>query len=161
MGTPDGIWCGLGGFLGVRYIVMAVRPLSLNHVVVLPDDALTPWAAAVRAAHDACLVVDSSGVVSALSPAAADLLGAEPASIVGQPLDGSLYLVDFTNNALEARGANRRIPPLIALAENTLSRGVIRVRRPDGHRMMLDAVAAPIHDPARRAIGALAFLSAV
>lgn len=128
---------------------------------MLPDDALAPWTTAVGRSNDACLVVDSYGTVTALSSAAAELLGAAHAKLVGKLLDESLHLVDFIDGAQEAKGTGRRIPPLIAVHENTLSRGVIRVRRPDGDRLMLDATAAPIHDSARRVIGAVSFLSAV
>lgn len=126
-----------------------------------PDDALGYWVAAARTSLDACLVVDAGGTVAALSPTAADLLGSEAGSLVGRPLDDVLCLVDFTDMALEARGADRRIPPLIAVRENSLSRGMMRVRRPDGHRLMLDAVAAPIHDGERNPIGAVSFLASI
>lgn len=147
----------------MRYILMPMLGLSTARpdVVVLPHDALAAWAVAVRAAYDACLVIDAYGAVTALSPSAAELLGATPESIVGQSLDESLHLVDFTDNTREASGWHRRIPPLIALADNTLSRGVMRLRRPDGHRLMLDAIAAPVHDTTRCVVGAVAFLSAV
>jgi PAS domain S-box-containing protein len=130
-------------------------------VIVLPEDTLATWTTAVGRSCDPCLVVDSYGTVTALSPAAAELLGAAETKLVGKPLDESLHLVDFIDGAQEARGTGRRIPPLIAVNENTLSRGVIRVRRPDGHRLMLDAAAAPIHDATRRVVGAVSFLSAV
>jgi PAS domain S-box-containing protein len=125
------------------------------------EDALAHWVAAARSSIDACLVVDAGGTVAALSPTAAEMLGTASASLVGQSLDAVLHLVDFTEGAHEARGAERRIPPLIAVRENSLSRGMMRVRRPDGHRLMLDAVAAPIHDTDRRPIGAVSFLAAV
>ena len=126
-----------------------------------PEDALAHWVAAARASIDACLVVDAGGTVAALSPTAAEMLGTPPSSLVGRSLDDVLHLVDFTEGAREARGADRRIPPLIAVRENSLSRGMMRVRRPDGHRLMLDAVAAPIHDTDRRPIGAVSFLASI
>jgi PAS domain S-box-containing protein len=126
-----------------------------------PEAAIGHWVAAARASLDACIVVDVSGTVAALSPTAADLLGTASASVVGRLLDEVLHLVDFTDGAGEAKGAARRIPPLIAVRENSLSRGMIRVRRPDGARLMLDAVAAPIHDTARNPIGAVSFLASV
>jgi PAS domain S-box-containing protein len=125
------------------------------------DAALAHWVAAARTSIDACLVVTAGGTVAALSPTAAEMLGTNAMSLVGQSLDAVLHLVDFTDGANEARGIERRIPPLIALRENSLSRGMMRVRRPDGHRLMLDAVAAPIHDTERRPIGAVSFLAAV
>lgn len=125
------------------------------------EDALGQWVAAARTSLDACLVVDAGGTVAGLSPTAAELLGTAASSLIGRSLDDALNLVDFTNGAKEARGAARRIPPLIAVRENSLSRGMMRVRRPDGDRLMLDAVAAPIHDNDRRPIGAVSFLASV
>jgi PAS domain-containing protein len=128
-----------------------------------PDDdgALAHWVRAARESLDACLVVDAGGAVAGLSATAADLLGTSAASLVGRLLDDVLNLVDFTDGAQEARGAARRIPPLIAVRENSLSRGMMRVRLPDGARLMLDAIAAPIHDGDRRAVGAVSFLASV
>jgi len=123
-------------------------------------DVLGNWVAAARASIDACIVVDAGGTVAALSATAGDLLGTGH-DAVGQHLDEVLHLLDFGEGAREARGAERRIPPLIAVRENSLSRGVIRVRRPDGARLMLDAVAAPIHDVERRPVGAVSFLVSV
>jgi PAS domain S-box-containing protein len=125
------------------------------------DDALGHWVAAARASLDACIVIDVGGVVAALSPTAADLLGAAASTMVGKSLDDVLHLVDFTDSGQEAQGVARRIPPLIAVRENSLSRGMMRLKRPDGARMMLDAVAAPIHDTQRKPIGAVSFLASV
>lgn len=124
-------------------------------------DALGQWVATARSSLDACLVVDSGGTVAALSRTAAELLGTAPEAVVGRSLDEVLHLVDFSDAAHEARGLDRRIPPLIAVRENALSRGMMRVRRPDGARLMLDAVAAPIHDTERKPIGAVSFLASV
>jgi PAS domain-containing protein len=159
----------------VRYIVVPIRTLDLTDYPVVadapragvpafvdePEDALGHWVAAACASLDACLVVDAGGSVAGLSPTAADLLGTAAHTLVGRSLDEVLNLVDFTNGAAEATGAARRIPPLIAVRENSLSRGMMRVRLPDGGRLMLDAVAAPIHDDERRPIGAVSFLASV
>lgn len=126
-----------------------------------PEDALARWVAAARTSLDACLVVDAGGTVAGLSPTAADLLGTSPAGIIGRPLDEVLNLVDFGDTALEARGAARRIPPLIAVRENSLSRGMMRLRLADGERRMLDVVAAPIHDDDANPVGAVSFLASV
>lgn len=149
----------------MRYIVVPIRAMAPEperqpprHE---PEHALGHWVAAARSSLDACLVVDAVGTVAALSPTAADLLGAETSELVGRHLDEALVLVDFTDVALEARGNDRRIPPLIAVRENSLSRGMIRVRRPDGLRLMLDAVAAPIHDEEQNPIGAVSFLASI
>lgn len=127
----------------------------------LPEDALATWVAVARSSLDACLVVDAGGTIAALSPTAAELLGRTASAFVGHSLDDMLNLVDFTDGAQEARGAERRIPPLIAVRENSLSRGMMRVRRPDGHRLMLDAVAAPIHDTESNPIGAVSFIASI
>jgi len=159
----------------VRYLVVPVRvirvpevrdvPLAEPPVIRLPEpddeDSLGHWVAAARASLDACLVVDAGGTVAGLSEPAAELLGTPATSLLGRPLDDALNLVDFSDGTQEARGVARRIPPLIAVRENSLSRGMMRVRLPDGARLMLDAVAAPIHDGDRRAIGAVSFLASV
>lgn len=134
---------------------------AADAVEELPEDALAHWVAAARASLDACLVVDAGGTIAALSPTAAELLGTNATAFVGCALDDVLHLVDFTDGAQEARGTDRRIPPLIAVRENSLSRGMMRVRRPDGHRLMLDAVAAPIHDTDSNPIGAVSFLASI
>jgi PAS domain S-box-containing protein len=152
----------------VRYIVVPI--VAVAEVGGTPSypapgepagDALTHWVRAACRSLDACLVVDVQGTVSALSRTAADLLGTDADAVVGRSLDEVLHLVDFTEGAGEARGIDRRIPPLIAVRENSLSRGMMRVRRPDGARLMLDAVAAPIHDNDRNPIGAVSFLASV
>jgi len=158
------------GSTGLRYILMPVRTLrrdgtgSASHapsVIVVPENGLAHWVTVATASCDACLVVDAGGVVAAVSKPAADMLGSQPERMVGHSLDEALRLVDFIHAGIEAQGAARRIPPLIALAEDSLSRGVIRLQRPDGERMLIDAVAAPIHDAARRPVGAVAFLASV
>jgi PAS domain-containing protein len=125
------------------------------------EDALRQWVAAARCSLDACLVVDAGGTVAGLSPVAAELLGAAPGTLIGRSLDEVLNLVDFSDSAQEATGVARRIPPLIAVRENSLSRGMMRVRLPGGERLMLDAVAAPIHDVERKPIGSVSFLASV
>lgn len=150
----------------MRYIVVPVFALPragavAESVAAQGDDMLARWVAAARMSIDACLVVDAEGTVAALSPMAAELLGTAAPALLGQHLDAVLNLVDFGDGGSAARGTERRIPPLIAVRENSLSRGVMRLRRPDGARLMLDAVAAPIHDAQRRAVGAVSFLVAV
>jgi PAS domain S-box-containing protein len=172
----------VGEVHSLRYILVPVRALPRVEQAVpgAPDDAvssvprnghddayddglqaLAHWVSAARSSLDACLVVDAGGTVAGLSPTAAEMLGTAAHGLVGRPLDDVLNLIDFTDGAQEARGAARRIPPLIAVRENSLSRGMMRVRLPDGGRRMLDAVAAPIHDNDRRPIGAVSFLASV
>ncbi len=136
-----------------------MAPLRAPDAIGLPEGALCHWVEVARQCLDACLVVDATGIVAAVSPAAASLLGS--GGMTGQSLDAVLRLVDYIDNALEAQGAARRIPPLIALTENALSRGVMRVLRPDGGRLLIDAVAAPIHDGDHRPVGSVSFLAAV
>jgi PAS domain S-box-containing protein len=153
----------------VRYIVVPIVALAGQGGAAASaaapaepgGDALAHWVKAACRSLDACLVVDVAGTVSALSPTAADLLGTDAATVLGRSLDEVLHLVGYTESAGEARGAERRIPPLIAVRENSLSRGMMRVRRPDGARLMLDAVAAPIHDSDSNPIGAVSFLASV
>lgn len=134
----------------------SAAPTTLDDPVA---DALARWVAVASASPDACIVVDHSGRVAAVSANAAALLGEAPAAMVGRGLvDGVLELVDFSD---EAGPGDRRIPPLLALTSDVLTRGLLRIRRSDGRRLTIDAVAAPLHAGGGRVVGALAFLAVV
>lgn len=140
----------------------AARPPDLR--VVPTIEALDVWAACVAAATEACLVLDGAGNVIAASEPAADLLAdARPERLVGGPLERSVDLVDFTADVRPLTAAElRRIPPIAALRTQSLCRGLLRVRRPDGVLRTVDAVAAPLHGAqAPAVVGAISFLAAV
>jgi hypothetical protein len=69
-------------------------------------------------------------------------------------------LVDFHGGPAGAVYVDR-LAPLLALAGNTLARGLLRVRFPDDTTRTLDAVAAPLHAPNGDVAGTIAFLAAI
>lgn len=104
------------------------------------------WAGAADDANEACLVIDSSGVIAAASPSACDLLGFDSAqAVIGQCLyDGVLPLLDFTSSAAALIGGDvRKTPPILALTSGRLARGLLRVRSA-GEIVTMDAVATPL-----------------
>jgi PAS domain-containing protein len=126
--------------------------------------ALAGWAHVIATSPDGCLLVDVRGRVLAASFAAADLLGdVTPDEMVGRHLlDGILHFADFDAGK---RGHDRgpayadRIPPLLAVATEAPARGLLRITSRTGEIRMVDAMAAPVHDPAGAVLGAVSFVS--
>jgi PAS domain-containing protein len=124
-------------------------------------EVLTPWCKLVDDSAEPCLVLDPAGCVVAASTAAAELLGEYgPDQVVGHHLLDVVDLVDFHGGTAGAVYADR-LPPLLALAGNTLTRGLMRVRFADGATRTLDAVAAPLHHPDGQVAGTIAFLASI
>ncbi|MDX6229934.1 MAG: hypothetical protein QOI76_3324 [Frankiales bacterium] len=124
-------------------------------------DVLTPWCKLVEDSAEPCFVLDPSGSVVAASAAAAELLGEYgPDQVVGHHLLDVVDLVDFHGGTAGAVYADR-LAPLLALAGNTLTRGLMRVRFADGATRTLDAVAAPLHDADGQVAGTIAFLASI
>lgn len=125
-------------------------------------DPLGAWVRVATASPDNCLVVDRLGRCAGISPGAARLLGHPAGDMVGRDLGaGLLDLLDFSDGAGAGSGSSfvPQIPPLLALTSNVLTRGLLRLRRPDGARVTVDAVAAPLHDGRSPVpVGALSFL---
>lgn len=142
---------------------------AVTHTVPLAGDLprlagapgpLARWSTAVAGAHDPCLVVDPEGLLVSLSVPAADLLGCTGAGVIGRSLLDVVRLVDFeTGDPFPEY--SRRIPSLGVLASRGLMRGLMRVHHPDGRRLTLDAVAAPIHDAGSAVIGSVTYLSLI
>jgi PAS domain S-box-containing protein len=137
----------------------------------VPADATVPialagWAHVVSTSPDACLLVDATGRVLAASFAAAELLGdVTPDEMVGRHLlDGILHFADFDAGK---RGNDRgpayadRIPPLLAVATEAPARGLLRITARNGSIRIVDALAAPLHDPAGAVLGAVSFVAAL
>jgi len=77
-------------------------------------------------------------------------------------LDDVLDVVDFTHEGGPGEHYAERIPPLLSLSRDVLTRGLLRVRRPDGLRLTLDAVAAPVHGRAGSGVvGSVTFLATI
>lgn len=124
-----------------------------------PRGDVKGWAEAAASSADLVLVLDATGRVLTLSAAAAELIGVVgPDEVVGRHLLDVLDLVDFNPTPGDASMYADRIPPLLAIASNALSRGLLRVRTGE-HTVTVDAVAAPVHDGSGALVGAVAFLA--
>jgi len=121
------------------------------------------WTSTVMAAAEPCLIINTEGLIVALSPVCGALLGlGKPAEAIGQPLSAAISLIDFTANAsaLEEPEADK-IPPLLAVRSGSLARGLMRVMpEPGGAPVTVDAIATPLLD-GDRVVAALTFFSAV
>ncbi|MEU4557385.1 PAS domain-containing protein [Actinoplanes sp. NPDC023936] len=118
------------------------------------------WSATVSVADEPCLVIDSSGLILAVSPSASELLGlGKPVEALGQRLGPALRLIDFTASAgpLEEPEAEK-IPPLLAVRSESLARGLLRVAGEPP--LTVDAVSTPLRT-GDRVTGSLTFLSPV
>ena len=126
----------------------------------LVESTLDRWGFAADAASEPCLVIDARATIVALSEAAGELLGLG-ANAVGRSLfDGVPRLLDFSPDRGDlGDGDLSKIPPLLALSSERLSRGLLRVEH-DGVASTLDAVATPLFDDGRLA-GSLTFFSRV
>ncbi|MFL6138897.1 MAG: PAS domain-containing protein [Frankiaceae bacterium] len=125
----------------------------------IADDPVAGWAKLAADSADLVVVLDATGSVLAVSAAAADLfadVGVD--QITGRHLLDVLDLVDFNPTPGDASMYADRIPPLLAIASNALSRGLLRVRT-GGLTVTLDAVAAPVHDRSGALAGVVAFLA--
>lgn len=126
------------------------RTLHLDAV----SEGLVAWAARVREAEEACLLLDDQGRVAAMSREGGALLGLHPSASVGALLLDLVLAVDFTAAAVPLPDPAPKVPPLRALASGSLARGLVRVRR--GELLATyDVVGVPVQG------GALAFLTEV
>jgi PAS domain-containing protein len=104
------------------------------------------WLSAVQSSEEACLVLDRDGIVVGASVACELLFGAPARSLAqaGSGLLDAVNLIDFSaaRNGL-ALDEIERIPPLAALSNGTLARGLMRLKV-DGSYVTLDAVATPL-----------------
>jgi two-component system, sensor histidine kinase and response regulator len=122
-------------------------------------DTFEAWRVAVSSAVSAVVLLDVAGVVHAISRAAGDLIGTRVTRALGRPVLDLLTLVDFHSGA-PTREYAQRIPPLVTIESELLSRGLFRVRR-DGGLVTIDAVSAPVYDADHRLVGSITFLSDV
>ena len=106
-------------------------------------------------------MLDQAGTVVAASAQAAELLGEFGADqVVGHHLLDVVDLVDFHGGPAGAVYTDR-LAPLLAMAGDVLTRGLLRVRFPDDTTRTLDAVAAPLHDASGAVVGTVAFLASI
>lgn len=119
---------------------------------------LAAWALAVEAAAaDACFLLDGSGVIRAVSPPAAELLGVDHAALLGRWLLDVLYLVDFDEHHLPGDYADR-LAPLLVLRSRGLMRGLLRIRRGDGLIVTFDCASSAVRALDGSVVGSLSFL---
>jgi hypothetical protein len=120
---------------------------------------LTRWAAAVLAAGEHCLIIDTDAVIVAISKPFERLLGLDQPAVGRDLCDGVLCLLDFADGGALADGEVTKIPPLLALTSKRLARGLLRVKAAK-EACTLDAIATPLIDGAATA-GSLTFFSRV
>ncbi|BEP13224.1 hypothetical protein acdb102_15350 [Acidothermaceae bacterium B102] len=144
--------------------VAVTEPLPVEPLAVEPTPAaevLAPWCKLVEDSPEPSFVLDQSGTVVASSSLAAELLGEfGPDQVVGHHLLDVVDLVDFHGGPAGAVYTDR-LAPLMAMAGDVLTRGLIRVRFPDDTTRTLDAVAAPLHDANGAVVGTIAFLASI
>jgi PAS domain S-box-containing protein len=141
--------------LVTRRVVDVAAPERLT--VATP---LTRWSAAVAAAHDACFVVDSNGIVISISVAAVELFGCGDAAIIGRHILDVVQLVDLETGAADPDYASR-ITALAVLDQPGLARSLMRVRHADGSLVTLDSSSAPVHDVTGYPLGSVTFLAPI
>ena len=146
----------------VLRLILPIRALSDEPSQSDGEDSLRHWVKVASASLDPCLVLDQQYRVAGVSWAAAQLLGEPADGILGRNLvEDVLRVVDFTDAAGSGDGYARGIPPVAALRDNHLSRGLLRLLRPSGDRITLDAVAAPIHGERARVVGSITFFASL
>ncbi|MDX6268109.1 MAG: hypothetical protein QOD70_2849 [Frankiales bacterium] len=117
---------------------------------------LEAWAARVRDAAEAMLLVDRSGRLVALSGRCAELLGLDVALAAGTLLLDLVRVVDFTAAAAPVPDPEVQLPPLRAADTGRVNRGLVRLRTGAVARSY-DVVGIPLSDGA----GALGFVAPV
>jgi len=142
----------MGG--AVTHVELSLTESNLSaHMVnfVALDDPLSRWALAVSEATEACVLLNSNGVVVAASPACHFFFLIDPADAIGKRLvDGVIRPIDFTATPDDLpEWEVEKIPPLLALTSGGLARGLMRVPGGVGQQCgstncTLDAVATPI-----------------
>jgi PAS domain-containing protein len=148
------------GALVLRLVPLDLPPAGPPQVPGTPGE-VRPWVDAVAAAADPCLVLLPDGRLAAASASAAALFGRPGTEIIGRRLLEVLAVIDFTAAARPDTDYAERIAPLLVLRSGAPARGLLRIRRDDGSRLTLDAVAAPLRGPAGAIAGSVAFLAAV
>jgi hypothetical protein len=131
-------------------MILPIRPIAgatVPEVRAVLDDALGEWAKVAGGSLDACMVLDDVCRVAAISATAATFIGEPADAILGRFLLEVIHIVDFTEVAGPGETYKRSIAPIAAVRDDHLHRGLLRLRRADGERVTLDAVAAPIRGP--------------
>ncbi|MCU7722156.1 hypothetical protein ODJ79_00335 [Actinoplanes sp. KI2] len=125
--------------------------------------SLDRWTSTVAAAAEACLVIDTSTTILAVSVSCCELFGlGNPAESIGQPLGSALHMIDFTADGRELDESDaEKIPPLLAIRSERLSRGLLRVVPSPGEPpVTVDAITTPLLS-GDRLVGSLTFFSPI
>lgn len=143
-------------------LVLGLRRLEPLHLAPAQRDdreaeCLASWSRQIREADEPSFVVDRNGRVAAMSAGAGPLLGVDPGTCVGTHVLDLLVLIDFTQTGVALLDAEMTVPPLRALRSGRMSRGLVRLRLPEGTMPTYDVVGVPLAHSA----GALAFLTEV
>jgi hypothetical protein len=132
---------------------------------VVDGDALGTldrWTAAVASSGEACLLLNSSAVVVAVSVGFTELFGVPWPDAIGRRFgDQVLQLLDFSGaNGVLPDWEVGKIPPLLALSSGALARGLIRVSNVYGATSTVDAVTTPLREGGT-VVGSLTFFALV
>ena len=139
--------------LPLRRLVPPPPPLART-LHLDPPAALDAWRARVRDADEACLLVDASGRVAAMSRSCSAALGFAPGATTGALLVDLVTMVDFTRAGLPVDDPEVQAPPLRSLASGRLTRGLVRLREGTATRTY-DVVGVPLSG----GVGALGFVA--
>jgi PAS domain-containing protein len=140
--------------------IPAVEPVDF--AVDDPLRSMDRWSAATVHAAEACLVLNELLDIVAVSPSAAQLLGAtDPSTMIGcNLLAGIIRLVDFNQQPQPLpQGEVEKTPPVLARETGRLARGLLRVQH-DDRLVTIDAIATPLLD-GDTVVGSLTFLAEI
>lgn len=132
--------------ISLASVELVAGPTPALRVVHSAPERVTDWYHVVASAAEPCLLLDSDGLIGAVSAAFLRLFGfSMPEEVLGRGLlDDLLDFVDFSAAPARLETAELgRIPPLQSLRSGGLSRGLVRVRV-DGAATTVDAVTIPI-----------------
>jgi PAS domain-containing protein len=148
--------------ISLASVELVAEPPPALRVVHSAPQQVTDWYQVVAAAAEPCLLLDSDGLIGAVSAAFLRLFRvATPEEVLGRGLlDDLLDFVDFSADPSRLEGADlERIPPLQSLRSGGLARGLLRVRV-GGTVRTVDAVTTPVRTDGQVS-GSLTFFATV
>jgi PAS domain-containing protein len=148
--------------ISLASVDVVTGPPPALRVVQRAPERPTDWYAVVAAASEPCLLLDSDGLIGAVSAPFLRLFGfAAAEDALGRGLlDDLLDFVDFSAGPSRLETAElERLPPLQSLRSGGLARGLLRVRV-GGGVSTIDAVTTPIR-AGGQVSGSLTFFAVV
>jgi len=115
------------------------------------------WRIATSAATTPTVLIDRDGLVVAMSESGARLLATTAENALGRPFLATVTLLDFIAGHPTMEYAER-IPPLAAVRDGMIVRGLLRVAHGDV-AVTVDAVGAPLCDESGAVVGSLSFFA--